>query len=98
MPEFIRQFALEEQEDNQSIKENKEENKMTKTLAIEGMMCAHCQAHVQKALEGVDGVTQVVVNLEEKNAVVTADTQVEDEKLIDAVTQSGYTVVSCSGQ
>ena len=75
--------------------ENKEENQMVKVLDIEGMMCANCQAHVQKALEGVAGVTQVVVSLAEKNATVTADAGVEDNALIDAVTQSGYQVLAC---
>ena len=74
---------------------NKEESKMVKTLEIEGMMCAHCQAHVQKALEGVEGVTQVVVSLEENKATVTADAEVADQKLIDAVTESGYKVLTC---
>ncbi|MDE6739120.1 MAG: heavy metal translocating P-type ATPase [Lachnospiraceae bacterium] len=83
MPEFI------------INKISKEENKMVKTLEIEGMMCAHCQAHVQKALEGVEGVTQVVVSLEENKATVTADTEIDDQKLIDAVTESGYKVLTC---
>lgn len=78
------------------FKENeKEEKTMTKTLDIEGMMCAHCQAHVQKALEGVAGVTQVTVSLEENKATVTAGGQVEDQQLIDAVTESGYKVLAC---
>ncbi|MBD5526384.1 MAG: heavy metal translocating P-type ATPase [Lachnospiraceae bacterium] len=85
MPEFI----------INKNKKNKEENKMVKTLEIEGMMCAHCQAHVQKALEGVEGVTQVVVSLEENKATVTADTEIADQKLIDAVTESGYKVLTC---
>lgn len=78
------------------LKENeKEEKTMTKTLDIEGMMCAHCQAHVQKALEGVAGVTQVTVSLEENKATVTVGEQVEDQQLIDAVTESGYKVLAC---
>lgn len=96
MPGFINGIGAEEgsgkDKDN---KVNKEENKMVKTLDIEGMMCAHCQAHVQKALEGVAGVTQVVVSLEENKATVTADTEIEDQKLIDAVTESGYKVLAC---
>ena len=75
---------------------NKEVNQMIKTLDIEGMMCAHCQAHVQKALEGVAGVTQVVVSLENNNATVTADAGVEEQALIDAVTESGYKVLACN--
>lgn len=77
------------------IENKKEEKNMTKTLDIEGMMCAHCQAHVQKALEGVAGVTQVTVSLEENKATVTAGEQVEDQQLIDAVTESGYKVLAC---
>ena len=83
VPEFIDGFTEIE-------KENKEEEKMVKTLDIEGMMCAHCQAHVQKALEGVEGVTQVAVSLEENNAVVSMEAEVEDKKLIDAVEAGGY--------
>lgn len=74
---------------------NKEEKEMIRTLEVEGMMCAHCQAHVQKALEGVAGVTKVEVSLEEKKADVTTDAEVEDQKLIDAVVESGYQVISC---
>ena len=70
---------------------------MVKTLDIEGMMCAQCQAHVQKALEGVAGVTKVIVSLEENNATVTADAGVEDQALINAVTESGYKVLACKG-
>lgn len=99
MPDFINSINVTEGNRNDTesidINENKEENKMVKTLDIEGMMCAHCQAHVQKALEGVDGVTQVVVSLEENKATVTADAEIEDQKLIDAVTESGYKVLSC---
>lgn len=94
MPEFIDGFDNKKQVKLQN-QDDKEENQMTKTLDIEGMMCANCQAHVQKALEGVAGVTQVVVSLEQKNATVTTDTDVEDNVLIDAVTQSGYKVLAC---
>ena len=36
---------------------NEEEPTMKKTLSIEGMMCAHCAAHVEKALNALPGVT-----------------------------------------
>ena len=97
MPEFIDGFDNKEQTITKN-QDDKEANQMTKTLNIEGMMCANCQAHVQKALEGVAGVQQVVVSLEENKATVTADAGVEDKALIDAVTESGYKVVSCKDQ
>ena len=90
MPEFITGFQEIEEE-------NKEEKQMAETIVkalnIEGMMCAHCQAHVQKALEGVEGVTQVEVSLEENKATVTMTPGVNEQDLAAAVTEAGYKVV-----
>ena len=69
---------------------------MKKVLTVEGMMCAHCQAHVKQALEAVEGVSQAEVSLEEKKARVTLDKPVEDQVLMDAVSQAGYTPVDCA--
>ena len=69
-------------------------NMMEKTLEIRGMMCAHCQAHVEKALAAVPGVSAVKVDLEGGKAVVTLSGPVEDKTLADAVTGAGYEVVS----
>lgn len=69
---------------------------MKKVLIVDGMMCAHCQMHVQKALAGVDGVTKATVDLESKKATVTLAKDVDDQVLMDAVTEAGYTPVSCS--
>ena len=73
-----------------STNNDKGESTMTTTISIEGMMCAHCQAHVEKALKEVAGVTEVTVNLENKNAVVTGDASVEALK--QAVVDAGYEV------
>lgn len=69
-----------------------EEKTMKTTLSIEGMMCGHCQATVEKALKGVQGVSEVVVSLEDKNAVVTADESVSADTLKNAVVDAGYEV------
>lgn len=91
VPEFIAGFMEIETKNKE---EGKMEAKLVKTLKVEGMMCAHCQAHVKKALEGVEGVTQVEVSLEEKTAVVTMETQIDDQELADAVREAGYEVVN----
>ena len=67
---------------------------MTKTLNIEGMMCAHCVAHVEKALSALGGVTSAKADLENKCATVTLAAPVSDQELKDAVTAAGYEVVS----
>ena len=66
-----------------------EEPTMQKTLTIEGMMCAHCAAHVEKALNALPGVT-AVVDLAAKTAVVTGDA--DNEALKKAVADAGYQV------
>ena len=70
-------------------------NTMKKVLTVEGMMCAHCQSHVQKALEGVVGVTAVNVDLEAKKATVEMAENVADELLTAAVKDAGYEPVDC---
>ena len=54
---------------------------MKKVLKVEGMMCNHCKAAVEKALNGVDGVVSTEVNLEQKTAAVTLQTEVSDDVL-----------------
>ena len=68
---------------------------MKKTMLIEGMMCPHCQAHVEKALNALEGVS-ATVDLAAKTATVTLTGQVSDETLTNAVTEAGYQVVSLS--
>ena len=64
---------------------------MEKKLHIEGMMCMHCKAHVEKALQAIPGVT-VQVNLEAGQAAVSCPDTVTVEDLTKAVTDAGYTV------
>lgn len=72
-------------------KEKKEIIKMKKTIIIDGMMCAHCQGRVLKALNALEGVL-AEVSLADKAAYVTLSKQVSDEVLKRAVEEAGYTV------
>lgn len=81
---------IERIEQLQNFNKEREENKMEKTLHVEGMMCGKCQAHVEKALAGVAGVTAVTVDLEAKQANVTCENGVSDETLCAAVAEAGY--------
>lgn len=75
-------------------KKNKEigEKKMIKVLSIEGMMCMHCVARVEKALLSVNGVKSVNVELKKNRATVETEDDVESESLKKAVEEQGYTV------
>ena len=65
---------------------------MKKVLDVEGMMCQHCVAHVNKALSGLEGVEAVEVSLEGKTATVTLAKEVADDLLAKAVVDAGYEV------
>ena len=65
---------------------------MKKVLDVEGMMCQHCVAHVNKALSGIEGVEAVEVSLEGKTATVTLAKEVADDVLTKAVVDAGYEV------
>ncbi|MDO4389375.1 MAG: heavy metal translocating P-type ATPase [Eubacteriales bacterium] len=72
--------------------EIKEETTMEKTLKITGMMCAHCEATVKKALEAVPGVTEARVSHQTGTAVVTLASDVPNDTLKQAVEAKDYTV------
>lgn len=65
---------------------------MKKELMIEGMMCQNCVRHVTHALEGIPGVGNVQVSLENKKATVNAPESVSDETLKAAISEAGYEV------
>ena len=86
--------SIEEAIKEMSMKKYTEEKTMTKTLMVEGMMCAHCEARVKKALEAVEGVENAVCDHNANTAVVTLSKEVEDEALRKAVEDQDYKVVS----
>ena len=70
-----------------------EQKTMEKKVVIEGMMCQHCRAHVDKALNAIPGAS-ATVDLDSKTAVVTGD--VADEAIRAAVEEAGYQVTGIS--
>ena len=63
---------------------------MEKTLLVEGMMCNHCKAKVEKTLKAIDGVDEAIVDLAAKTATVTLSADVPDEALVAAVEGKGF--------
>ena len=63
------------------------------TLQVAGMTCNHCKMSVEKALQGLPGVTAAEVNLAAETARVTYDpAKVKLEAMKKAVTDAGYEV------
>ena len=73
--------------------EAKETATMEKTMKIEGMMCAHCEARVKKCLEALPQVDEAVVSHEQGTAVLRLNADVSDDVLKKAVEDQGYEVV-----
>ena len=82
--------------ENKKEENNYQENPMKKTFKIEGMMCQHCVAHVTKALQGVDGVESVEVDLKKKTAEVILASEVSNDTLTAAIVEAGYEVKKIS--
>ena len=61
-------------------------------LPIEGMMCASCVGHVEKALQKVEGVDSVNANLATEQAALTLRTAIPTTRLAEAVREAGYDV------
>lgn len=70
---------------------DKEDTKMMKkTMIVDGMMCQNCVRHVKKALESIDGVVSVSVDLDSKTAEIEMKQEIDDKILLDAVKEEGY--------
>ena len=84
---------IENEFNKKTIKEN---NKMEKTITIEGMMCGHCEATVKKALEALEGVISADVSHDKGTAVVALEKDVADDILTKAVEDKDFKVTGIS--
>ena len=81
---------------NIKYKSKKDDNAMTKTMKIDGMMCSHCEGRVKQSLEGLAQVSQAEVSHEKGTAVVTLTAEVSNDVLKKTVEDQGYNVISIS--
>lgn len=77
-------------------KSKKDDNAMTKTMKIDGMMCSHCEGRVKQCLEGLSQVSAADVSHEKGTAVVTLTAEVSNDVLKKTVEDQGYNVISIS--
>lgn len=77
-------------------KSKKDDNAMTKTMKIDGMMCSHCEGRVKQCLEGLSQVSAADVSHEKGTAVVTLSADVSNDVLTKTVEDQGYNVISIS--
>lgn len=75
---------------NEDTNSEEERNMNAKTIVIEGMHCNHCKMMIEKALEAIEGVEKVEVNLENKTAVMETSKEVADAKIKEVVEEAGF--------
>lgn len=63
-----------------------------KIVIVDGMTCEHCQNRVERAINEIEGAS-AKVNLRKKEAVVSYETEIDDEEIRKVVEKAGYEVV-----
>src|SRR5699024_10717567 len=86
------EYEVKESKENK--KENLKENKMNEVkkvlVNVEGMSCNNCVKHVRNALEGIEGVSEAVVSLDDKNALISYEGNLDEKTIEDAISEAGY--------
>ena len=82
--------AMETIDAARAASDRKEDITMEKTINVKGMTCPHCVKHVTKALEGLEGVSDVVVDLDAGTAKFSASRDIADSELAAVLDDAGY--------
>lgn len=72
-----------------NIKIKRKEKNIMK-ITVNGMMCGHCEAHVKKALEAIEGIESVIASHEENLVTITSTKEIEEAVIKAAVEEAGY--------
>ena len=71
----------------------KENNTMIKvTVNVTGMMCMHCEAHVNKAIQEAFGVQDVVSSHDAGTTIFSVPEKVDEDKVRQVIKDAGYEV------
>ena len=92
-PKKIKKNNIENDEIELIENNRKEDKDMTTVINVNGMMCEHCKATVEKVTRGVEGVSNSLVNLDAKNVIIEHSADTDLEKVKKAITDAGYEVV-----
>ena len=83
---------LPEKDYNESNKEKETTSMVKITVNVEGMMCPHCEAHVNEAIKAAFQAEDVVSSHEKKTTVFTSPEHVDEDKIREVIKNAGYEV------
>ena len=81
---------LPERYESSSFRETREPQDEQKTVRISGMMCGHCEATVQQALEALPFISKAEVSHEAGKAVITLTGEADEESIRTALEENDY--------
>lgn len=64
----------------------------TTTITVTGMTCGHCTSTVGSAIEALDGVEDVAVDLDSGAVTISSDGELDHDAVEKAVGDAGYSV------
>lgn len=73
-------------------RQHKKTEKKQKTIHIKGMTCDHCVKRTKKAIQGIDGVENVDVDLKNEKALVKLTLDVKEKRFKETIGEAGYEV------
>ena len=88
----IKQATSIEVKNDYNIKEKEQKTMVKVTVNVEGMMCGHCEAHVNEAIKKAFGAEDVVSSHESNTTVFTAPERVDEDKIRATIKEAGYEV------
>ena len=88
----IKQATSIEAKNDYNIKEKEQKTMVKVTVNVEGMMCGHCEAHVNEAIQKAFGAEDVVSSHESNTTVFTAPERVDEDKIRATIKDAGYEV------
>ena len=88
----IKQATSIEVKNDYNIKEKEQKTMVKVTVNVEGMMCGHCEAHVNEAIKKAFGAEDVVSSHESNTTVFTAPEKVDEDKVRQTIKDAGYEV------
>ena len=59
-------------------------------ITVKGMMCAHCEAHVKKALESIEGIEEAVASHDNNLVTLTTSKSIDESLIKAAIEEAGY--------
>lgn len=76
------------------MNETRENNNQVTTVTTPDIVCGGCAGSIKKALGGIEGVSEIDVDVATKKVTVNHSEDVSREKIVDALDRAGYSVAS----